>query len=291
MTHRRTWLIEKTGERPFCVICATTSELEAMRSMMSSVVDEHDDGMLHLTAGSIRGRDVFVVKAHSFGKVAAGAATQLAIERHNPRAIISFGSAGALVEDLEVGDVVVAEELIQGDAGVVTSIGFEHTGSTRESESGLVGAKTYACDRSLLDAARGIKSFEASAGSAAKVRFGPVVTCDQFIVSREAKRDLNSRFGALVIEMEAAAVAQIASICGVPFVAVKSVSDALAFDMKGIASAIGLSGESMPSLWFRRARMIAAHPGAVRELATLSRDVKVASRNAAAFTIKLVERL
>jgi len=284
-------LAEKTGERPICVICATTSELEAMRTIMSSVVDERDDGILHVTAGSIGDRDVFVVKAHSFGKVAAGAATQLAIERHNPRAIISFGSAGALVEDLEVGDVVVAEELCQGDTGVVTSAGFEHTGSTRESESGLVGAKTYACDRSLLDAARGIESFEAPGGSASKVHFGPVVTCDQFIVSREAKRDLNARFGALVIEMEAAAVAQVASACGVPFIAIKSVSDSMDFEMKHLASALKLSGESIPAVWFRRAKMIAAHPGAVREISTLGRDVKIASRNSAAFTCELISRL
>ncbi len=258
---------------------------------MSSVVDERDDGILHMTAGSIRDRDVFVVKTHAMGKVAAAAAAQLAIERHRPRAIISFGSAGALVEDLKVGDVVVAEELCQGDSGIVTTDGFRHIGQTEEDGRELVGVRSYECDASLLDAAKGIDRFTDHPGVEIGIRYGPVVTCDQFIISLEAKRDLFTRFGALVIEMEAGAVAQVARACGVPFIAIKSVSDSLDFEMKHLASALKLSGESMPAVWFRRAKMIAAHPGAVREISTLGRDVKIASRNSAAFTCELISRL
>jgi adenosylhomocysteine nucleosidase len=62
------------------------------------------------------------------------------------------------------------------------------------------------------------------------------------VTGMDSKRDLGNRFAAEAVDMEAAAVAQIAKRHGVPFVAIKAISDELDFPMPDMSDYVTADG-------------------------------------------------
>src|SRR5438874_114139 len=62
------------------------------------------------------------------------------------------------------------------------------------------------------------------------------------ILGPRQKRELASKFSAQAVDMEAAAVAEVAGEAGIPFIAVKSVSDELDFPMPPLQGFIEKNG-------------------------------------------------
>ena len=110
------------------ITCAIDKEFREAATCLTGLTEQERSGEFEIILGTVGPVNVVVVR-HGTGKAAAAAAAQLIIERHHPRALINFGAAGSLVDDLRVGDVVVAEKLYQGDVGVVHGEGFRHTGA------------------------------------------------------------------------------------------------------------------------------------------------------------------
>jgi len=266
------------------LICAAGQEMSAIERLIDGARPGRPAGNAVVVEGDLSGRPVVAMKTASCGKIGAAAATQFLIDRYEPAAVISFGAAGALLDGLEVGEVVVAERLVLGDSGIVHGEGFRHTGSIVTGADGTVSQKTYECDPGLLGAAR-----TAAATGSAEPRFGAVVTCDQVILSRHTRKYLNESFGALVVEMEAAAVAQVALSYGIPFLAVKAVSDTIEFTADNIEVHLRQCGESRVAHWLRSARYLALDPGSIRRLSELRDGMTAAARNAAEMVAAVID--
>lgn len=82
------------------------------------------------------------------------------------------------------------------------------------------------CPASVIDASDGSR-FEAGGRSGQLVSFGSIAGVQQ-------KAKLAKAYQAQAVDMEAAAVARVASCHGVPFCAVKAISDELDFEMPGL---------------------------------------------------------
>ncbi len=260
--------------------CAIDKEFREAATCFTGPTEQERFGEFEMTLGTLGPVEVVVIR-HGTGKVAAAAAAQLAIERYHPRALINFGAAGSLVDDLRVGDVVVAEKLYQGDVGVVHGEGFRHTGAACHQGDEVVFVREYETDPSLIGVARNVAREMPPLDGGASIRFGPVVSCDQVILSREFREELHRRFGAMAVEMEGASVAHVALMNRCPFLVVRSVSDAVDLDIVGLEEVIRYSGESGAAGWSRRAKFVALHPGAIEKMRTLSSGLGLASRNAA----------
>ena len=260
--------------------CAINQEFQAAVKCLAEPVRRKRSGEFEMTLGTLGSVEVVIIR-HGTGKSAAAAAAQLIIERYNPRALINFGAAGSLVDNLRVGDVVVAEKLYQGDVGVVHGEGFRHTGAACHQGDEAVFVREYETDPSLIGAARNVAREMPRLDGGASIRFGPVVSCDQVILSREFREELRRNFDAMVVEMEGASVAHVASMNRCGFLVVRSVSDAVDLDIVGLEEVIRYSGESRAACWSRRAKFIALHPGAIEKMRTLSSGLGLASRNAA----------
>jgi adenosylhomocysteine nucleosidase len=228
--------------------CAINQEFQAAVKCLAEPVERKRSGEFEMTLGMLGPVEVVVIR-HGTGKVAAAAAAQLVIERYHPLALINFGAAGSLVDDLRVGDVVVAEKLYQGDLGVVHGEGFRHTGAACHHGDEAVFVREYEADPSLIGAARKVARDMSPLDGGASIRFGPVVSCDQVILSREFRDDLRGRFGAIAVEMEGASVAHVASMNRCGFLVVRSVSDAVDLDIVGLEEVIRYSGESGAACW------------------------------------------
>ncbi|MGH8822668.1 MAG: 5'-methylthioadenosine/adenosylhomocysteine nucleosidase, partial [Rhodoferax sp.] len=154
------------------------------------------------------------------------------IERFQVTRIVFTGVAGGLAPGVQVGDVVVASSFVQHDMDASPIFPCY--------ELPLYGRSVIACDEDLsallFDAARHHLAMTA-AGSATpgvvvthRVHRGLIASGDQFVSaaaqSTALRRALQSAgHEALAVEMEGAAVAQVCLDYGVPFAAIRTISD------------------------------------------------------------------
>ena len=199
------------------IIGAMDSELSLLLASMEQRAQEAHSGLVFHT-GLLGGRRVVLVKA-GIGKVNAARCTQLLIDQYHPAAILNTGIAGGLAPGLQVGDIVVADGLVQHDFDVTA---FGH-------------AKGYLCtggDSSVPTVFRADRQLSGALTAAAqavlgaeKVHAGLIATGDQFISGREKKAELYELFHASAAEMEGCAIAQVAALSGVPFAVIRAISD------------------------------------------------------------------
>ncbi len=199
------------------IIGAMDSEIEKLASLMEGKKDERSGGLLFLS-GTLSGQNVTVVKC-GVGKVNAARCTQALADRFQPEFIINTGIAGALAPELSVGDVVIGTGLIQHDFDASAfgyAKGYLCTGKYPEKPT------VFDSDKELVAA------FEQAAAKLVpthRVHKGLIATGDLFVSDPLKKRELRECFGAVAAEMEGAAIAQTAYANGIPFVAVRAISD------------------------------------------------------------------
>jgi len=184
-------------------------------------------------SGGLAAQRVTLVKS-GIGKVAAAITAATLISEFDVDAVVFTGIAGALADDLAIGDVVVATELIQHDLqGPPTMFA--------RGEIPLRGVIELPTDPGLTDAARraavdfvtsGLGAVISADGLAGlgigrpTVHVGQIATGDEFI-EHDLKDVVRSRTpDAVCVDMEGAAVAQVChEFGGVPLCVIRAISD------------------------------------------------------------------
>ncbi len=213
-------------DRPVLIISALPSELAELRKAMVDS-EEIDVSGHEFQRGKIGAHDVVVTVA-GIGKVNAAMIATLAIDHFHPSVIVVTGVAGAIDETLRIGDVVVAEHVLHHDTGVLEPDGFRLYQSGHVPFFNPTEQLGYRPSDELLGRVRQrLAGFELSPvlGNQPSVVFGTVATGDQFLESDIERRRLHATLGAHVVEMESAAVAQIAGHFGVDHLVIRAVSD------------------------------------------------------------------
>lgn len=193
------------------------------------VETETQHGMATFYQGSYRGKEVVLAKM-AMGKVNAAMAAQALIDRFDAAPLILSGTAGAVAPEVKVGDVVIGTKVVPHDAGVCLSEGFKFCGviaSDGQGQRGWVRAlqANPHLVQAALSAGEGLLWPRGSGEHIPAVRVGTIVTGDQVIFSQEKKEWLHRTFEALAVEMEGAAVAQVAAANGRPWLVVRAISD------------------------------------------------------------------
>ena len=194
------------------VIGAMDSELAALIAALAQPAQETVQGLIFHT-GRLGAREVVLVRC-GIGKVSAARCTQVLIDRFAPGAVINTGIAGGLAGGLAVGDIVVADGLVQHDFDAAP-IGFVRGCVCM----GDPGAPTVFAPDAALSAL--LAQTAGNTIGAQQVHRGLIATGDQFISGAAAK----AFPAAMAAEMEGGAVAQAASMSGVPFAVVRAISD------------------------------------------------------------------
>lgn len=214
--------------RPVAILSALRQEISALRSALDRRSTVQVAGVPVLR-GEIDGHDV-VIADTGIGKVNAALTTALIVERFNPRIALFTGVAGGLDPGLEVGDIVIAQELLYHDAGVLESGGLWRYQAGHVPFFNPTEQFGYATDPELL--ARVVDNIEpaeldpvGSRREPPRVVLGTVLTGDQFVNDPEVRQRLHRELGGLAVEMEGAALAQAAKRLGVPYLVFRALSD------------------------------------------------------------------
>jgi adenosylhomocysteine nucleosidase len=185
--------------------------------------------------GAIAGREAVFVESGA-GKVNAGVATALLLDRFDCGALLLCGVAGGLDPALGIGDIVVGTSNIQHDFGIEKDDGLLHIQPGSRPALGEDWAPGYPLSPPLIERLRvavdGVRLAPLPETvdpnrRVPQVRFGPILTGDVFVNAERTRRRLHERFAALAVEMEGGAVAQVARRwdADIPVVNVRALSD------------------------------------------------------------------
>ena len=203
----------KGGKTVTGIIGAMESEVSAIKDAMEKPEITTISGM-EFCQGTISGKKVVVVQC-GMGKVNAGICTQTLINTFGVGRVINTGVAGALNEELSVGDFVIAHDAVQHDYDV-TPLGF------RRGEIPYTKMVAFPTDEELRAlAVAAVKD----ASPSSKVLEGRVCSGDQFITTEEQIVEITSHFGGLCAEMEGGAIAQVCYLNETPFIIIRVISD------------------------------------------------------------------
>lgn len=194
------------------IIGAMEEEVELLKKALGQV-DTYSRGDSTFYLGERAGSRIVLLRS-GIGKVAAAVGTTLLISQFDPLCVINTGTAGALRDNFEVGDVIISTQVIHHDVDV-TAFGYAPGQVPR-----MPGA--------FLPHSHLIKLAQRVAGEqeGVTVHLGSVATGDSFL-NDSAKIDrIRERFpAAAAAEMEAAAIAQTCHMFRKPFIVIRSLSD------------------------------------------------------------------
>jgi adenosylhomocysteine nucleosidase len=206
--------------------------------------------------GGLAGKRLVVIES-GVGRMAAERATQAIILGHKPRWIISAGFAGGLHDSMAQGDILLANAIVD-TSGRQFEIDFK------------------------LD--------PAAIASQRHLHVGRLLTNERIVAEPSEKQTLGERYGALAVDMESIAVAEVCRQEKIRFLSVRVISDAvrhaLPRDIDYLVkrrSAAGRLGAA--------AGAILRRPSSIKDMWQLKENALVASERLATFLAGIVEQL
>lgn len=194
------------------IIGAMKQEVELIKGMMTSGYQVWSSHKVAYYAGMIDGQSVVLVES-GIGKVNASQVATYLINKMGCSLVINTGSAGALYEGLNIGDVVIGDPLTYHDVDV-TAFGYEL--------GQMAGMPVnYRSDEGLVSLAQ-----DEASKLGLPVHKGLILSGDRFVSTQELKQELKGKFsGALACDMESAAIAQVCYNHNKPCLIIRSISD------------------------------------------------------------------
>jgi adenosylhomocysteine nucleosidase len=194
------------------IIGAMEEEVALLRSNIEEPQVETIAGY-EFTIGKMDGVDVILLRS-GIGKVNAALSTTILMQKFAPDYCINTGSAGGSNPELNVGDVVISTEVRHHDVDV-TAFGYEY-GQVPQMPAAFLANETLV--QIAKECAEEIDDVQ--------VVQGLIATGDSFMSDPERVKTVQGIFPDLqAVEMEAAAVAQVAYQFNIPFVIIRSLSD------------------------------------------------------------------
>ncbi|MCX7252331.1 MAG: 5'-methylthioadenosine/adenosylhomocysteine nucleosidase [Burkholderiales bacterium] len=212
------------------IISALHEEQAGLRALMPGQRPERLGGR-EFWRGQLQGHEVVAVLS-GIGKVAAATTTAVLMERFEPQQLIFTGVAGGIGDGVAVGDIVVGSSYLQHDMDASPLFArHELPGYGRSrlpADPRLLALMEQAAEEAIAWLPRQLDPATRAAFGlhSPRVHRGNIITGDRFVATAAESRALRSELGAaLAVDMESAAVAQVCHDYGVPFCAVRTVSD------------------------------------------------------------------
>jgi adenosylhomocysteine nucleosidase len=215
----------RTGVGPrLGILSALAPEQEGLVALLDGAACVRHAGR-DFWCGQLHGKSV-VIALSRIGKVAAATTAAAMVERFGAASIVFTGVAGGISDGVQVGDVVVGSHYLQHD--------MDASPLFPRYEVPLTGTAVFAADASLLrqlvQACGAGLDANLVGGASPAIHQGLIVSGDRFVSGAGEVTALRSALqghghNPLAVEMEGAAVAQTCADYGIPFAAVRTISD------------------------------------------------------------------
>lgn len=180
------------------------------------------------------GKQKVVVVYSRIGKVAAATTVSALLLHFQVDEVIFIGVAGGIANHIEVGDVVVANSLVQYDMDVsplrpkyeIPLLNKTYFESCESRSTEVVKHINAFLAPSVLKEAITKEELNKFSITQPKVYLGTIASGDQFFSTNEQKERLQKALpNVLCVEMEGAAVAQVCYEFNIPFTVIRTISD------------------------------------------------------------------
>ncbi len=188
------------------IIGAMDAEVAMLKERLEGCVT-HQEKFIAFHEGTLGGQPV-VVTCCGVGTINAAACTQMLIDRFGVDCIVNTGIAGALDSRLGILDVVLSTSVVFHDTDAETLSHYLPYRTEFEADAGLRALAEETVRR------MGIPCYQ-----------GRIASGDVFVNSGALKASIMERFRPLCVEMEGAAIGQVAYLNGVPFLVLRTMSD------------------------------------------------------------------
>ena len=246
------------------LIAAMTQESDALLRYIK--------GWKRIALGSFRGKSfemsgqTCLLVTSGMGVRRASDATRNLIEMYRPRLLISFGIAGAVEADLEIGDVVTAEAVCRLDQRIPGPL--------------LPLASWPEATRDAIAQALARRGARLWAGTAVTTG-GSQVTEHQLGEMRHPVHP--------ILEMETAGIAQLAKEKGIPLLSIRAISDGprapIPFNLDEMMD------EDANLRVDRLLKALVRHPKIVLKLRQMRQNIRIAADNAAVALVAVLDQL
>jgi adenosylhomocysteine nucleosidase len=233
------------------IVCALPIELGAFLERCQRV-RKYVGSNFVFRGGTYDNIRVVVVQSGT-GFARARRATQALLDAHSPKWVLSCGFAGALVPSIKVGDIVVADSIVDAHGQLLMiDVAFP------------------------ADPQRGL-------------HIGRIMTSDAIVRLVAEKRQFAERHAAIAVDMESLAVAQVCRELGTRFLSVRVISDDLAGDLPPeVLTLVGPTGTTrlgaaLGAIWKR--------PESVKDMWKLRQSAHFAAGRLATFLDGIVTQL
>lgn len=205
----------------YAILTALETEVEQFIEK-TSIQSIHEWNNYKFILGTFAGQ-ACIIGHTGIGKVQTAVVVSHIIEKYNPLIVFYTGIAGALEENLNIGDVVIARDSMQWDVDL-TPFGFEigelpFSGSIENNKT--VNVRFYKSEQKLLELA-----LKWNPGGF-KVKHGRIITGDSFFTTliQSRKADFVKEIDGSAVDMEGAAAGAACIIGNVPFFLARVISD------------------------------------------------------------------
>ena len=235
------------------VVFALGIEAGGLVDLMESVVTARAPGFV-ARRGLLRGRRIILIESGA-GAARAARATEALIEAHRPAWVVSAGFAGGLRPGIARHDIVVADAVCNAENREI--------------------ATDWSIDPTTLPG---------------RVHVGPVLSVDEIVRLPGEKQALGKRYGALAVDLESFAAAEVCQRRSARFLSIRILTDAmdeqLPTDVQRLTdqpSTAARFGAALGAVWRR--------PSSFKDMMALHETALVGSDRLAKFLAGVTEQL
>jgi adenosylhomocysteine nucleosidase len=219
------------------VICAIPQEWAYLRSVLSGA-QRAQIAQITFDTGELDAHQV-VLAAAGMGKVNTGLVATLLADRFHCHTIVFTGVAGGLDPRLRIGDIVIADQVVQHDFGVIED---ERLAPYQPGHVPFINPTErfgYPVEPDLIDRVKrrlegcalpALPPAAGGTGTAPRITYGTVLTGDQYLHCESTRNRLHDDFAALAIDMEGGALAQVCEAFAIPWLVIRALSDLAGVD-------------------------------------------------------------
>ena len=241
-------------DRLICILGALREEINLIRGQMT-VDEQFKFGKADAWAGKWEGTRIVLVRT-GVGQNFALKALEKVLNQVNPSLILSIGYAGGLDPKLKVGDVVFSDHVLRVDRAL------NDVGSYRIEIKKADFFEKLTCPEKIV------------------VHKGKLITADQVIGDPAVKKKLGSRYNALAVDMETAALVAHAVEKNITIFPIRAISDTAEQSLVDVSSFISGDGEvsKLQTGWYA-----VTHPYTIKNFISLHRQSQLATLNLTEF--------